>query len=313
MGEKVLIALGGNALSKAGGKGNIDEQLVAVEETCKLAYDLIKVHHTIAITHGNGPQVGSILLKDDIAKEKIPPNPLDICGAETQGMIGYMLQRTMYNLLLKNNMDFPVVTMVSQTLVDKNDEAFKNPTKPVGPFYTKEESEKISNEKGWQMVEQVGKGYRRVVPSPKPIDIIEGKAIKNLFDKEWVVIACGGGGIPVIKEDDGTLTGIEGVIDKDRTAAVLGKVIGVDVLVIVTDVDKVSINFHKPNQEDLSELTLLDAKKYLDEGQFGKGSMGPKVEAACQFIKDGGKKAIITSLGKCKDALDGKTGTHFKA
>ena len=310
MGEKVLIALGGNALQRAKGSGKIEEQLEAVRETCKIACKLIEAGHTIAITHGNGPQVGSILLRNELAASVLPPKPLDVCSAESQGMIGYMLQDTMYNELDKKYRKYPVITILSQTLVEKNDPAFQNPTKPIGSFYTKEEAEKLKDEKGWQIVEQQGKGFRRVVPSPRPIKVIEGGAIKKLFDEEWIVISCGGGGIPVIEEND-NLKGVEAVIDKDRTAAILGNTIGVDVLLILTDVEKAYINFLKPNQKALDKLTIKEAEELIKEGQFGKGSMGPKVEACMDFVKNGGKKAIITSLAKCRDALDGKTGTHF--
>ncbi|MEI6243196.1 MAG: carbamate kinase [Chlamydiota bacterium] len=311
--KKILVALGGNALLRSGEKGSAEEQLYHVQETADHFLDLIQSGYSLLITHGNGPQVGSILLANEMAKEKIPPMPLDICGAESQGMIGYMIQRTVYNRLIRANIQKPVVTIVTQTLVDKNDIAFSHPTKPIGLYYTKDEADRIKKEKGWTMVEQTGKGFRRVVPSPEPLDIVEGPLIKKLYEEGAIVIACGGGGIPVIREGDGTLTGVEAVIDKDHTAAVLGKVTKMDVLVILTDVEKVAIHFGKPNQENLSKLSLDQAKEYLRSGEFAKGSMGPKVEAACKFIQEGGKRAIITSLEKCKEALQGKSGTHFFA
>ena len=309
MAKKVLIAIGGNALIQAGEKGSINEQLNHVSYTAKCFLEIIKEGYLIAITHGNGPQVGSILLKNEYAKDKLPPMPLDVCGAESQGFIGYMLQRLIYSEVKKNKKDIPVLTILTQVLVDKNDPAFKHPTKPLGLFYTEEESKVLEKEEGWIMTEQIGKGYRRVVPSPEPLKIIEGESIKKLFKEEAIVIACGGGGIPVIQNEDGSLTGVESVIDKDKTASVLAKEIKADILMILTDVENASINFHKPNQQDIGEIKVKEIRKYLDENQFGKGSMGPKVEAACRFVEAGGKKSIISSLSKAKDALGGRTGT----
>lgn len=306
--KKVLIALGGNALLRSGEKGTDKEQLLHVNETCLHFCDLLKAGYQITVTHGNGPQVGSILLRHEMAEDKLPPMPLDICGAESQGQIGYMIQRIMHNRLKLAKLNFQVVTVLTQVLVDKRDPAFKNPSKPIGPFYTKEKAESLKKEKGWTIVEQIGKGYRRTVPSPEPLDIIEGKLIKKLVDDKVIVVACGGGGIPVVQESDGTFKGIEGVIDKDRTAAVFAKVIGADILLILTDVEKVFINYKKEDQRALSKLSIAEAEGYLKEGQFASGSMGPKVEAAVRFAKTG-KMAIISSLEKAKEALRGETGT----
>ena len=214
-----------------------------------------------------------------------------------------------YNEIVKQSDDIKVATVLTQVLVDQKDPAFKNPSKPVGPYYTKEQAETFTKEKNWTIVEQIGKGYRRCVPSPEPLEIIEAFSIKTLFDKKVIVVSCGGGGIPVIKNDEGTLTGVEAVIDKDKTAAVLAKTIEAEILMILTDVEKAYINFHQENQEALGKITLSEARKYLEEGQFGKGSMGPKIEAACRFVEKGGKKSIITSLEKALFALNGKTGT----
>lgn len=309
MKEKVLIALGGNALLQAGEKGTAEDQLKHVKETAKHFLDIIEEGFLISVTHGNGPQVGAILLQNELASSTIPSMPLDICGAESQGLIGYMIQRLTFNEITKQEDDIKVVTVLTQVLVDKNDEAFKHPSKPVGPYYTKEESKKLEIEKKWTMVEQVGKGYRRCVPSPEPKEIIEAFSINHLFDKKVIVVSCGGGGIPVIRNDDGTLTGIEAVIDKDKTAAVLAKSIKADVLMILTDVEKAFINFHKPDQKGLDKISVAEARKYINDGQFAKGSMGPKMEAACRFVEAGGKKSIITSLAKALEALKGKTGT----
>lgn len=311
MKKKVLAALGGNALLRSSDKGTYQEQLLHVNETCIRFVEILKAGYLLAATHGNGPQVGAILLQNEISQDKIPPMPLDVCGAESQGFIGYMLQRLMHNRLKISGIKMEVATLVTQVLVSKDDPAFKHPTKPIGPFYSKEKADSLAKEKGWQMIEQAGKGFRRVVPSPEPKDIIEGKLIKKLFDDGNFVIACGGGGIPVIEEEDATLKGIEGVIDKDRTAEVLAKVIGADTLLILTDVEKACINFKKENQQELGKITVKEARRYLSEGHFASGSMGPKVEAACKFVEEGGKEAIITSLEKAKDALDGKTGTIF--
>lgn len=307
--KRVLAALGGNALQRSGERGTDKQQLSHVRETCKHFLSIIDGGYSLSITHGNGPQVGAILLKNELAAEKLPPMPLDICGAESQGLIGYMVQRELHNALERGRKDIPVVTLLTQVLVNKNDDAFKNPTKPIGSFYSEEEAKRMKKEKGWEVVYQAKKGWRRVVPSPIPIDIVEGDVIKRLFDDGYIVIACGGGGIPVIREEEDILVGVEAVIDKDRTAAVLAKKIGAEILLILTDVEKVYINFAKPGQKGLNTLSTEDADRYIKGGEFGKGSMEPKILAACHFLKQGGKKAIITSLEKSKDALDGKTGT----
>jgi carbamate kinase len=309
MTKSILIALGGNALLQAGEKGTDKEQLSHVRETAACCLKIIQDGYRLILTHGNGPQVGAILLKNEIAKDTLPPMPLDICGAESQGLIGYMIQREFYNVLEISKISKPVACILTQVLVNSHDPAFANPTKPIGPFYKEEESKVLEKKQGWTMVYQQGKGFRRVVPSPIPITIVEKEVIKDLIENDVIVIACGGGGIPVIRESNGTLTGVEAVIDKDRTAAVLGNNLGVDILMILTDVDKIAINFGKKDQKFLDKITVAEAKKYIAEGHFGKGSMEPKVQAACHFVENGGKKAIITSLNKSKMALDGLTGT----
>ena len=313
MGKKeiVLVALGGNALQQSGEKGTIDEQRAHVKETADHLIEILEGGYSLLVTHGNGPQVGSILLKNERSEDQLPPMPLDVCGAETQGMIGYMIQQQLFNHLQEKGRKERVVTLCTQTLVDQNDPAFKNPTKPIGLFYTKEKAEVLKKEKGWDIVEQVGKGFRRVVPSPLPVDIVEGELIKELLNEGVIVVACGGGGIPVIKEKNGNLKGVEAVIDKDRTAAVLGENVGAEILLILTDVEQVALNFGQAKQKNLEQMTIEEAKNYLKQGEFGAGSMGPKVEAACSFIESGGKKAIITSLPKAGDALKGTTGTHI--
>jgi carbamate kinase len=308
--EKILIALGGNAILKHTEEGTAEQQFKNIRKTCKNLVELIREGYQIAITHGNGPQVGDILLKNEIAKKTLPPMPLDVCGAESQGMIGYMLQQSMDNELKSAGLHLPIVTIITQTLVDKNDPSFKNPTKPIGPFYTAMEASKLRKEKDWTVIDDSGRGFRRVVPSPNPEMIVEGNSIKRLFDEGFIVIASGGGGIPVIQnQETGSFQGVEAVIDKDHAAAVLATLIGADILLILTDVEKVSLNYGKPNQKDLDTMALETAKKYLAEGHFPPGNMGPKVESAISFVESGGKKAIITSLDLSLEALKGKSGT----
>lgn len=310
--EVVLVALGGNALQQSGEKGTVEEQRAHVKETADHLIKILEDGYSLLITHGNGPQVGSILLKNERSEDHLPPMPLDVCGAETQGMIGYMIQQEFHNHLQAKGREERVVTLCTQTLVDGDDPAFKNPSKPIGLFYTKEKADALKKEKGWDIVEQVGKGFRRVVPSPLPVEIIEGELIEKLLREGVIVVACGGGGIPVIREKEGNLKGVEAVIDKDRTAAVLGKNVGAEILLILTDVEQVALNFGKENQKNLKKLSVEEAKAYGKQGEFGAGSMGPKVEAACAFIESGGKKAIITSLKKAGEALKGTTGTHIE-
>ena len=309
MTKKVLVALGGNAILKHKEKGTAEEQFENVRETCKNLAKIIHEGHKIAITHGNGPQIGDILLKNDLAKNVLPPMPTDVCGAESQGMIGYFLQQSMYNELKSAGLEVPVVTILTQARVNEDDPAFKNPTKPIGPFYTAMEASKLRKEKGWTIINDSGRGYRRVVPSPNPLDLIESKAIKELFERGVIVIASGGGGIPVITDENGALQGVEAVIDKDLIAAIFAKLINAEILLILTDVEKVSLNYGKPDQKDLNTMTVADARKYSNEGQFPPGSMGPKIEAAINFIESGGEKAIITSLELAEKAIQGKSGT----
>src|SRR6184192_1757702 len=307
---KVLVSLGGNAILKHGQKGTAEEQEVNVENTAKHLAAILRRGERVAITHGNGPQVGNILLQNEIAKETLPPMPLDVCGAESQGMIGYMLQRALRSELESGGQKIPVATIVSQTLVDAEDPAFKNPTKPVGPFYTATESSDLERLKGWQMISDSGRGYRRVVPSPNPLDILEKETIIRLYEARTVVISAGGGGVPVIRDKDGMLRGVEAVLDKDRTAALLAKIVGVEALLILTDVEKVSINYGKPDQRGLDRMTVRECRRYLDEGQFPAGSMGPKIESAISFLTGAGKRrAIISSLESAEEALNGTAGT----
>jgi carbamate kinase len=307
---KVLVSLGGNAILKHGQKGTAEEQAVNVQNTARHLAALLRRGERIAITHGNGPQVGNILLQNEIAKETLPPMPLDVCGAESQGMIGYMLQRALRSELESGGPSLPVTTIVSQTLVDAEDPAFKNPTKPVGPFYSATEARQLRASKGWHIISDSGRGYRRVVPSPTPLDILEKETIIRLFESGTVVISVGGGGVPVIRDRNGKLRGVEAVLDKDRTAALLAKILGVETLLILTDVDKVFINYGRPDQRALDRMTVQECRKYLTEGQFPAGSMGPKIESAVSFLSDSsGKRVGIASLEMAEEALKGNAGT----
>jgi carbamate kinase len=310
--ETIVIALGGNAIKQAHEKGTAEEQFENVRITCKHILEMIKRGYRVVITHGNGPQAGNLLIQQEEAKSLVPPQPLDIVGAMTQGQIGYMLQQTLINYLRKAGLNIPVATIITQVLVDEKDPDFNDPSKPVGPFYTKEEAEKLEKEKGYTIkkVKPSGdKPYRRVVPSPDPIKIVESEAIKRLVEAGVVVIASGGGGIPVMLNEEGELQGLEAVIDKDLAGERLAEVVKPDIFLILTDVEKVKLNFGKQNEKELDKMSIEEAKKYLEEGHFLPGSMGPKVKACIRFIEFGGKKAIITSLDKAIDALEGRTGT----
>ena len=310
MGKKIVIALGGNAL---GNKAK--EQLELVKNTASSIVKLVKDGNDVIVAHGNGPQVGMINLAMEYSSNNggnTPAMPFPECGAMSQGYIGYHLQQSIQKELKDNGLNKPCATVVTQVIVDENDDAFKNPTKPIGSFYSEEEAKKIMEETGYTFVEDAGRGYRRVVASPKPVDIVELDVVEQLVDNGTVVITVGGGGIPVIKKGNG-LEGVPAVIDKDRSSAKLASLLKADVLLILTAVEKVSINFNKPDQLDLSELTLNEANKYIAEGQFAKGSMLPKVEACMDFINGNPEgTAIITSLEKALDAIHGDTGTIIK-
>lgn len=305
MSKRVVVALGGNAILQPKQEGTAEVQFANVIDTCIQLADLIKAGYQLVITHGNGPQVGNILLQNEEAKDKIPPMPLDICGSQTQGFIGYMIQQAMKNLLPQRH----VGTVLTQVLVDAGDSAFQNPTKPIGPFYSKQEAEQLIAQKGYTMVEDSGRGWRRVVPSPNPKAIIEKDLIQALLERDAIVIASGGGGIPVVKDSQGKLRGIEAVIDKDLAGARLGGDVDADILLILTDVEAVAVNWGKPDQRFLHRLSLQEARELAAQGQFKAGSMGPKVEAAIRFVEQGGEQAIIVSLNKAAAALDGHAGT----
>ncbi len=303
-----VIAIGGNSLIKDKQHVDVKYQWEAVRETCRHIVDMIQEGWDVVITHGNGPQVGFILRRNELAAHEVHTTPLDVIGADTQGSIGYMLQQSLDNEFTRRGMDKQAITFVTQVLVDKNDPAFKNPTKPIGGFLTKEEAERFAAE-GWPVVEDAGRGWRRVVPSPEPIEIIEEAAIREAVQRGWTVIAVGGGGIPVVREEDGILRGVAAVIDKDRASSLLAVKIQADLFLISTAVEKVAINFGKPNQQWLDRMTVEEAKRYMEEGHFAKGSMLPKVEACIRFIEAGGERAIITNPENITRALRGETGT----
>ena len=312
MSKRIVIALGGNALGN-----NPEEQLELVKNTAKAIVDLIKEGHEIMIGHGNGPQVGMINLAMEYASQEganTPTMPFPECGAMSQGYIGYHLQQAIGNELKREGINKCCVTVVTQVVVDEHDPAFKNPTKPIGSFYTKEDAEKIEKEKGYTFVEDSGRGYRRVVASPKPVEIVESNVIEKIVATGNIVITVGGGGIPVIKTSNGELKGVPAVIDKDSSSAKLAQDLAADMLIILTAVEKVAINFNKPNQEELSSMTLEECEKYISEGHFAKGSMLPKVEACKKFVEESPKNAvaIITSLEKAAEAIRGETGTTIR-
>jgi carbamate kinase len=310
---RILVALGGNAILQRKEKGTAEEQFANVSRACTHLAEIIKAGHKLAVTHGNGPQVGDILLKEELAGENLPHMPLDVCGAESQGMIGYMIQRAMGEQLRRAGLDLPVATVVTQTVVDRDDPAFSHPSKPIGPFYTEGQASALRKARGWTLVEDAGRGFRRVVPSPLPRSIVEGPTISKLFDSGTIVIASGGGGIPVIQEPDGSTTGAEAVIDKDYAAAVLGGIIKAEVLLMLTDVETVFLGYGSPAQRPIARMSLAECRKFLASGQFAPGSMKPKVEAAVHFIESGGELALIASLEKAKAALEGRAGTAITA
>ena len=305
-----VVAIGGNSLIKDKEHQTVPDQFAATQETCVHIASMIEHGWDVIITHGNGPQVGFILRRSELASHVLHTVPLDSCGADTQGAIGYMIQQSLYNEFKLRGIDKQAATVVTQVLVDKNDPAFQNPSKPIGPFLDRETALKRQDDEGWDVIEDAGRGWRRVVPSPIPRRIIERDAIKNLIDAGFVVIAVGGGGIPVI-EENGELKGAAAVIDKDYASSLLALAIGVDLFLISTAVEKVALNFGQPNQEWLDRITLAEAKLYLEEGHFARGSMYPKIKAIIDFLERGGKEALITNPENIERALVGETGTRL--
>ncbi len=311
MGKVAVVAIGGNSLIKDKDHQTVPDQFETTRETCTHIAGMIEKGWDVVITHGNGPQVGFILLRSEIASNVLHTVPLDSCGADTQGAIGYMIQQSLHNEFRKRNMDKQATTVVTQVVVDKDDIAFKRPTKPIGPFYDERKAKEYSEKRGWSIMEDAGRGWRRVVPSPIPLEIVERDAIKSLIDKGFVVIAVGGGGIPVVIDENGDLYGVEAVIDKDYASSLLATSINADLFLISTAVEKVSLNFGKPNQKDLDVMALSEAQRYYNEGHFPPGSMGPKIKAVIDFLKKGGKEAIITTPECIELALEGKMGTKI--
>jgi len=303
--------MGGHAFMLPGEKGTIDEhQLNAAQISAELMH-FIDRNYNLVITHGNGPQVGNLLLMTELTGTQLPPFPLDVLVAQTEGSLGYIMQQALLNELAKSKRDQRVVTVVSQVLVKGDDPAFQKPTKPIGPFLSKEEAEKRQMELGWKIIDDSGRGWRRVVPSPVPQEVVQYRVILDSVIAGHIVIACGGGGIPVIQKRDGGFQGIEAVIDKDLTSAVLGNQIKADLLVILTEVPNVYLNYGKPDQRSLGAVTVSEMDTYMKEGHFPAGSMGPKVRAIISFLTHGGKRGLITSPQKLSEALEGRTGTHF--
>jgi carbamate kinase len=308
--KTIVIAIGGNSLIKDAQHMSVPDQYAAVVETAGHIADLLERRYHIVITHGNGPQVGFILLRSEHSRGMLHEVPLDSIGADTQGAIGYQIQQAMQNEFRRRGLKKSVVTVVTQTLVDQNDPAFQKPSKPIGQFYKKEEAEDRMRVEKWSMIEDAGRGWRRVVPSPKPVRVIEAEVIRELVEGGVVVVGAGGGGIPVVQDEQGNLRGVAAVIDKDLASAALAKEIGADLLVISTAVEKVCLEYGKPNQRTVDRMTVGEAKRYMAEGHFKPGSMLPKVQACVQFIENGGTEALITSPEVLPDALAGKTGTR---
>jgi carbamate kinase len=311
--RSVLITLGGNAILPARGTGTFEEQCAITRVTMQPIARMVEEGTEIVLSHGNGPIVGNILIRNEAVRDQIPPMPLDVCGADSQGGIGYMMQNLLQNELRRAGLERPVVTLVTQVVVDERDPAFRRPTKPIGPFYTEERARRLEREKGWTVVEDAGRGYRRVVPSPRPLEIVEIEAIRRLLKAGAIVIAAGGGGIPVTREWDRSLHGVEAVIDKDLASSLLARMLGFETMVIITRVEKVALDYKKPGQRDLDRATADELSRYLEEGHFPSGSMGPKIQAAIEFIRGGGSRVIITAPERLPEAMAGKTGTHVRA
>ena len=307
----VVVALGGNAITREFEEGNIYQQFANTRRSLVGVVEMVEEGHEVIITHGNGPQVGNALIRVEETRHVLPPIPLGVLVADTEGGMGYMIEQSLQNMLHRRGIQRSVVTLLTQVVVDKSDPSILNPTKFVGPFYQEEAVEEIEKKRGWVLKRDADRGWRRVVPSPMPLQIVERTMIRRLIEQDVIVIACGGGGIPVYVEEDGTYEGIDGVIDKDRAAAVLARDVGAQELHILTAVEKVALKFGTSRQRDLDRLTLTEAKHYLTEGEFPPGSMGPKIETAIQFLENGGEEVLITSVEKGSEARRGLTGTKI--
>lgn len=321
----IVAAFGGNAITRSHERGTVEEQRANVQVMCEEVLPLILAGHRVVLIHGNGPQVGALALQAEAGRALgVPDQPFDILGAMTEGQIGYLIQQSLGNLLRRHSetqgaaeaasiagRPDGVVALVTQVLVSANDPAFDHPTKPIGPFYDEATAAGLAREKGWTIVQDADRGWRRVVPSPDPIEVVEAGAIRALIDAGAIVVAGGGGGIPVVRDPDGRLRGVEAVIDKDLAAERLASLVGADTLVLLTGVRRVAIAYGSPGQRDLASVTVGEAEGYLAEGQFPAGSMGPKVKAAIRFLRNGGREAIVTAPEALADALLGKEGTRF--
>jgi carbamate kinase len=309
--KTAVVALGGNAITRKGVADTIANQFRHTRESLAAIMPLVERGYRLAISHGNGPQVGNAILRIELTLGKAPELPLGICVADTEGGMGYMIAQSLQNRLHREKIDRQVLTIVTQVVVDRDDPSVKNPSKFIGQFYSEEEAAKFKAERGWEVRRDGNRGWRRVVPSPIPLSIVESAAIKALVHHGYIVIAAGGGGIPVYIENDGTFEGIDAVVDKDRASAVLARDIGASLLVILTDVDRVAINYGKPNQESLDRVTVSEVALLRKEGHFPPGSMGPKIEAAMNFLGWGGEEVLISSIDAAADAIAGKTGTRI--
>lgn len=305
----MLIAVGGNSLIRAGEKGTVVEQLANARRTAAAIIGLIREGYHLVVTHGNGPQVGAQLLRSERAADLVPGQTIDVCGAASQGEIGYLLAQSLYDELAAAGLQIPVVSLVTQSIVSPNDPAMQHPTKPIGPFYSRTQAEERKRQFGWEIVEDAARGYRRVVPSPEPVEIVELEVIRSLMSQGVLVVGCGGGGIPVVREN-GDLHGVDAVIDKDRASALLASQLGVDVFAISTDTDYIYLDYKKPTQRALTNVTVSELEAHYRAGQFPPGNMGPKVESSMHFLQAGGREVIITSYDHLCDAVAGRAGTH---
>ncbi len=309
--KRIIVSLGGNAIVRRGERGTIEEQFNNARISMAYVAGMVKSGRSIIITHGNGPVVGNILIQNEAVKDLIPPMPLYICDADSEGGIGFLIQQTLYNRLRKDHRIEEVVALVTQVVVDRSDPAFKKPAKPIGPYYTEKEARVLAERMGWKMVEDSGRGYRRVVPSPRPQRIVEAGVIKRLSGDGVIVIAAGGGGVPVLEDEDGTLRGVDAVVDKDLSTSVLAVETGTELFINLTEIDSVYLNFRRPGERPVREMDVEEARAYLKEGHFAPGSMGPKIEASIDFLEHGGKEVIITTPELLEQALQGRAGTRI--